>query len=362
MNNKFFESAKIYIKYLAMAALGAAAVYVVGETFAQDQPIQWLFRLGAVGIFVFGLTSWNRPLVPKTLEGPLHRYYPVFRFDNTPLRLIQAGNRMMCPSEYVDETQGIEVTQLTIEIEYKRTAYNRTFDTFDVNLKLKFDIRPDLVAGFDVLWFIANYTDGMKSEIGTVLSDLVIQTMRDIEGFSIAIERETEQAIKEMVMSEFEGWRDRGLVINANASFVNVLVAEQVLSSRVEARAELSILQIIQDVARDMDIPATELIIQRTLEKLPQARTKQDIGAIADVLRAVHLDTMQSTRPESSPTTEPVEDDYEMDIRVDPNRRQSRPQLEDSKPRSFVEGEYEFTDDNDPDAEDTGTTRHISPF
>jgi hypothetical protein len=362
MNDKFFESAKIYIKYLAGAALVAIAIFVIGESFARGMSIVWLFRIGAGATLLFGLTNWNRPIVPRLLEGPPHKYYPVYRYDNTPARLIQAGNRMICPSEYVNDAQGVEVTQPAIEIEFRRTTYNRTFDTFDVYLKLKFDLHPQQAIGFGALWFVTNYTEGMRSEIETVLSDLVIQTMRDIEGFSVAIERATEEAIKEMVMAEFEPWADRGLVINPSASFVNVLVAEKVLNSRVEARAELSILQIIRDVAQEMDIPVNELMIQRTLEKLPQARTKQDIGAIAEVLRAVHQDAVASTRPESVPTSEQVEDDYEMDIRVDPNRRQSHPQLEDSHPRSFVEGEYEFTDDNDPDAEDTGTTRHISPF
>lgn len=357
MNDKFFESAKIYLKYLAWAALGAAAVFITGETFAQGQTLVWLFRLGAVGVLLFGLTNWNRPIVPRFLEGPPYKFYLVFRYDTTPVRLIQAGNRMICPSEYVNDAQAIEVTLPTIEIEFKRTAYNRTFDTFDVYLKLKFDLRPNLASGFGALWFAANYTDGMCSEINTVLSDLIIQTMRDIEGFSIAIERETEEAIKEMVMAEFEPWHERGLVINAGASFVNVLVAEQVLSSRVEARAELSILQIIRDVAQEMDIPVNELLIQRTLEKMPQARTKQDIGAIAEVLRAVYQDTAP---PEPPPVPRGKEEDFEMDIRVDP--KQPRPQLEDTQPRTFIEGEYHFVDENDPDAEDTGPTRHISPF
>ncbi|MCI0711724.1 MAG: hypothetical protein L0154_16325, partial [Chloroflexi bacterium] len=131
MNDKFFQSARIYLKYLAWAMLGAAAVFIIGETLAQGQTMIWLFRLGAAGILLFGLTNWNRPIVPKLLEGPQYRYYPVFSYNNTPVRLIQAGNRLMRPSEYVNEAQAIDLTLPIIEIEYKRTAYNRTFDTFD---------------------------------------------------------------------------------------------------------------------------------------------------------------------------------------------------------------------------------------
>lgn len=350
MNEKLSEALNIAFKYALGFGFVAALVILAGENLLASTPLVWLTRLLGVGILYYGLTAWTRPLKPAILPGEDDEWYYLLGWDGRRIGFISAGTHRINPLQSTEYWR--RITPVIAKIE--TTVHNKQLDTFDVYVKVLFDIRPWAVETTKGIRFLSeNYPDGLVTMATGILEDIILQTMRRVDGFSVAIEHQTEAEMAAAIMSRFEAWEANGVFVNADSLLVDIMVTQDLLQKRIEARAELSVLQIIRDVAHDMGISTDELLIQRTLERLPEARTRQNLSEIADVLKLLR------DMPEKSPAKST--DGFEMDIRVEPNQAEHA-QLPVETPSTYIEGSYEYVDEYDPDADDDQPRDIYSPF
>ncbi len=292
----------------------------------------WLTRLIALSLVTAGLLAWRLPIKPIYLTGEEDMWYVILGWDERTVGFTKAGMRRILPIQKVEKWRRV----MPLFIKHNVTAQNRLLDTFDVHVRLRFEVYPDRTHHTDARWLRDQYPKNLDAMIRGTLGDIVTTELRKVASFTQVIEQEAEQNIREAINAKFAFLLEKGIFIDEAATFVDIMVSTEVLAQRVKARAELSTLQIIRDVAHDMGITTDELLIQRALEKLPDARARQSVSEIAAVLQM--LRNQQATPLPASTDDYYAEDEF-----------------------GYIEGDY-YDDPNDPDAEDGDSRSVYSPF
>ena len=344
--------------------LGAFFVFLLGEGLLASDGLNWLTRVGSGLLALFGLIAWAQPLKVVHLKGEDDEWHFLKGWDGRIAALIAGGGiRRITPlqeTEYWRRVNPIMVKMETI-------AHTRHYDKFEVYVRALFEFDFTYVTGSkNFRWIQENYPDNVKAIAEGILDNIVSEHMKQIQTFNLAVEEETEANIKAAIHRKFAMWEGYGVFLNEHVTFVDVMIPQEVWEQRTSIRAELSVLQIIREVAHDMGINTNELLIQRTLERLPHAKTRQNVGEIAAVLQMLHVQSRQQLEAGT------YEDDLptETQIRVE-EPAPAPPQVEiiddeppinpdDTSPTAYVEGVYEPIDDIDPDAGGSGTI--YSPF
>jgi len=308
----------------------------------------------------FAITGLQRPIKPVYLRGEDDDWYYLIGWDRKMVGFIHAGGVGVKRIPLLQEAiKWRRITPLIVADHY--TAHTRIHDTFDVYVKIIFELHPDWVeASKNARWLIESYPDSILNAAKNIIKDLIQGEMRQVEHFSVATESSTERALRDKIHSTFQMWEPNGVYVNENVTHVDIMVAQDVRRKRVDARAELSRIQIIRDVARDMGITTDELLIQRALERLPDSRTRQSVSEIAAVLQMLRRQMPVQQLPDSPDYDDSPE---RPDIHVDePDREAGYEHQDTSDTTSYVEGYYEPLDDYDPDRDDNGPKGIYSPF
>jgi hypothetical protein len=361
----FGRAVRLLGRFYALLLGVAVVVYGLGYILFRGSPVMYLVYLVLAGIVAFGVTSLQRPLKPVYLLGEDDDWYYLLGWDQKIVGFVHAGGFGVKRIPMLQEAvKWKRVTPLLIVDQF--AAHTRVHDTFDVHVKTIFEIHPDWVQTTkNARWLIENYPDEMINTAKAIIKDLVQAEMRQVELFSDATEAATEQRLRDTIHRAFDMWQPYGVYINEDVSHVDIMVAQDVRRKRVDARAELSRIQIIRDVARDMGITTDELLIQRALERLPDSRSRQSVGEIAAVLQMLRQQMPVEKLPDHHP---PDDTPSEPEIRVeDSSGAEQRPlvhstDVNEEKPASYVEGYYEPVDDYDPDRDGDGPTGIHSPF
>lgn len=316
----------ILITFSIFAFVGLL-IFIWGES-TFDGVAAWITRMIASALVVVGLVAWRLPLKPVYLTGEEDMWYVVLGWDERTVGFIKSGMGRVTPIQQVEKWRRVG----PIFIKHNVTAQNRLLDTFDVHVRLRFEVYPEMSHGPDARWLRDQYPKNLDAMARGIVGDAVVTEMRRIESFSQVIEHEAEETIREAINAKFSFLAEKGIFIDETSTFVDIMVSPEVLAQRVKARAELSTLQIIRNVAHDMGISTDELLIQRALERLPDARARQSVSEIAAVLQMLRS---QQATPLPAPTD--IEDD------------------------GYIEGDY-YDDPNDPDADDSDSRSVYSPF
>lgn len=338
-------------------------VFMLGEGLLSASGLNWLSQVVAGGLVAFGLIAWRQPLKVVHLKGEDDEWHLLKGWDGRIIGLIPGGGmRRIMPIQEVVHWRRVN----PIMVKMDTVAHTRHYDKFEVHVRALFDFDFDYVVGSkNIRWIQENYPQNLKASAEGILNNLISEHMKQIQTFNLAVEAETEAQIKAAIQSKFEMWERFGVFLNEHVTFVDVMIPQEVWEQRTSIRAELSVLQIIREVAHDMGINTNELLIQRTLERLPHAKTRQNVGEIAAVLQMLHTQSIQQLEAGFIEDLPP-----EPEIRVEPPVADAPPidvindeppiNPDDTTPTAYVEGVYEPIDDIDPDADGGGTI--YSPF
>ncbi len=318
---------------LGGCALAAVAIFLIGER-AFDGPVAWFTRLVALSLLILGVVGWRLRLKTIYLAGEEDEWFVLHGWDGRTIGFVKSGMRHITPIQSTAPWRRVQ----PLFIKHTVTAQNQMLDSFEVHMRVRLEVFPDGVRSVEARWLFDNYPQAIETTARSLLADTATTELRKIDSFSGTIEYETENIIREAINSKFAFMQNYGIYVDEAATFADIMVSAEVLQQRIQARAELSTLQIIRDVAHDLGISTDELLIQRALENLPNMRSRQNIGEIAAVLQALRTQTLQSP-----PLLEEV---------IVP--------ATESSPTTYVEGEY--YDPNDPDAEDDDSRPIYSPF
>lgn len=305
-----------------------------------------IVRLLAFALAGFGLVAWNLPLKPVYLTGEADEWHTLLGWDGRTIGYVKAGPAMIKPIQRT--RRWLRVNPMFVK--HDTQAQNRLLDTFDIHIRVSFDIYPSQARHANARWLMDVYPDGLMGMIRGTLNDIAKAELRGLDSFSRVVESQTEDSIKAAVNDKFGWLADKGVYLNAGATFVDVMVAADLLVKRTKARAELSTLQLIRDVAHDMGMTTDELLLQRALERLPDTRTARvNVSEIAGVLQA-----LRAQKPRQLEAPHVSEAVLQPDIE-EPTGPTYTP------PSSYVEGYYQVIDPNDPDDTD-GPKGIYSPF
>ncbi len=340
----------------------AFIIYFIGEN-SFDGAAVWLTRLLALAIVVLGVVGWRLRIRPIYLEGEEGEWYILQGWDKRTIGFVAAGFNFIKPIQRAERWKRVQ----PLFIKHDVSAQNKTMDTFDVHLRVHFQIDPDNVLDANALWLKEQYPAGIVGMTKGMLTDAATDELRKISSFSQVVEKEAEEKLKNTINRKFAFLAAKGIRIDELATFVDIMVSRDVLMQRVQARAEWSTMQIIRDVAHDLGISTDELLIQRALERLPDARSRQSVGEIAAVLQMLRSQTTPPSQIQESlyVQEEPhqLAPSYENEIIEDDGEIVDQGYISQSQPRSFVEGQYSADDPNDPDPDDDEASRsYFSPF
>lgn len=339
----------------------ALVIYLVGES-SFDGVAVWLTRLFALLVVGFGLVGWRFSIKPTYLEGEEGEWYVLQGWDKRTIGFVSAGICFIRPIQRVERWKRVHPLMIKHDVE----AQNKTMDSFDVHLRTHFVVEPRGILGANALWLKEQYPTGVEAMIKGMLKDTVTDELRKVVSFTQVVEKAAEETLKETINRKFAFLAAKGIQIDELATFVDIMVSKDVLMRRVEARADWSTMQIIRDVAHDLGISTDELLIQRALERLPDARSRQSVGEIAAVLQL--LRSQPSTPSQIEEGASVVEDYAEQEVIYEDEMDDEVEIFEDEfdtqgRPRTFVEGQYMADDPNDPDPDDDEASRsYYSPF
>lgn len=327
--------------------VAAFAVYLLSGLFF-DGFLLSLVRFLSIVLAGFGLVAWNFRLKPVYLTGEADEWYVLLGWDGRTIGFVKAGPTMIKPIQQT--RRWLRVNPMFVK--HDAQAQNRLLDTFDIHMRVSFNIFPNEARHANARWLMDVYPDGLMGMIRGTLNDIAKAELRGLDSFSRVVESQTENSIKAAINDKF-GWLvEKGVHLNAAVTFVDVMVAADLLVKRTKARAELSTLQLIRDVAHDMGMTTDELLLQRALERLPDTRTARvNVSEIAGVLQALRAQKPRQLEP-PPPSEPPIYAEIE---------ETERTAYTPPPPASYVEGYYQVIDPNDPD-EDDGTKGIYSPF
>lgn len=352
---RFLQIAAVLL--IACAAVGLM-IYLWGES-TFDGVMVWVTRLVALGLIGVGLAAWRLPLKVLYLAGEEDEWYVLLGWDRRTIGFVKAGITRITP---VQQTEAWGRVQ-PLFIKHDVKAQNKLLDSFDVHARVRLDVYPSVVSGADARWLRDQYPKGVAGMAQSLLTDVITAQLRKITSFREVVEQEAEAMLREAINQKFGFLAHRGVYIDETATFVDVMVSAELLMQRSKTRAELSTLQIIRDVAHDMGISTDELLIQRALEQLPTARSRQSISEITAVLQMLRQQPVQKPtvaqlpiRSEAEVLPPPIEDEIG-DVVED-----EAPVSSVQRPLSYVEGQYQAIDPNDPDSEGDSTKSIFSPF
>lgn len=324
--------------------VAAFILYILSGLFF-DGAMLSIIRALSILLGAFGLIAWNFPLKPVYLAGEADEWYTLLGWDGRTIGYVKAGPAMIKPIQQT--RRWLRVSPMFIK--HDAEAQNRLLDTFEIHMRVSLNIYPNEAKHANARWLLDVYPEGLMGMIRGTLNDIVKAELRGLDSFSRVVEAETEQSIRDAINEKFDWLAEKGVYLNPSATFVDVMVAADLLVKRTKARAELSTLQLIRDVAHDMGMTTDELLLQRALERLPETRTSRlSVSEIAGVLQALRAQKPRQIEP-------PVVIEPSYETINEPDEPAYTP------PSSYVEGYYQVIDPNDPD-EDDGPKGIYSPF
>ncbi len=354
------------VAFRLFVGFGFAAffIFLLGEGLLGASGLNWISRVVAGLVGLFGLIAWAQPLKVVHLKGEDDEWHILKGWDGRIIALIPGGGvRRITPLQETIYWRRVN----PIMVKMDTLAHNRHYDKFEIHVRVLFEFDFEYVYGSkNFRWVQENYPDNIKATAEGILANIVSEHMKQVQSFNLAVEEETEANIKAAIHQKFSMWEDYGVFINENVTFVDVMIPQEVWEQRTSIRAELSVLQIIREVAHDMGINTNELLIQRTLERLPHAKTRQNVGEIAAVLQMLHSQSIQQLESGTYEDDLPTEPQIRVEEPVRPAPEaeviDEEPPInpDDTTPTAYVEGVYEPIDDIDPDADGGGTI--YSPF
>jgi hypothetical protein len=324
----------------------------------------WGARIVAFLLLGTGLLAWNFHIKILYLAGEEDEWYVLLGWDRRTVGFVRAGLNRIKPAQQTEPWRRVQ----PLYIKHDVKAQNKQLDSFDVHVRVRLEIYPQVVHGPDARWLRDQYPVGVESVARGMLTDVVTAELRRTASYSQVIEKDAEQSLRQAINEKLTLLAYKGAYVDESVTFVDIMVPAEVLAQRTKTRTELNTLLTIREVAHDMGISTDELLIQRALEQLPAARSRQSVGEIAAVLQL--LRAQQSSMPPSQlvppearlETVIPSAVDDEIGEVVDISVTH---EVETGKrPTTYVEGQYQTInpDPHDPDAEGDNTKSIFSPF
>lgn len=355
-------------QYVIGAAIAAGVLLLLGQILFGDGFLGWVIRLVALGVFFFGATLWRQRIKIVYLEGEEDIWYGLYSWNKRLIGFVPAGVLRIRPLQTFYKWR--QITPIFIRQDV--TARNKLHDRFNVHVRVRYNLHPEVPLWADARWLMAQYPEGIVNTTKSIVSDVVTAALKQIGSFSLVIEETTETELKEAINAKLGFLSAKGVEIDPYATFVDIMVPDEIMQQQVKTRAEFTTLQVIREIAHDMGMTTDELLLQRALEQMPVSRGQKSHREIVAVLQMLRNERMQELRnagihvdtppPMQIPAHTPSPDDENVlmvdDVIIVEPPQEDEPVI----PRGYVEGIYEPIDNNDPDGEDNQPRGIYSPF
>ncbi|MBI5931759.1 MAG: hypothetical protein HY862_20785 [Chloroflexi bacterium] len=363
--NPFIRLLQVWGTFCAAGIVGGLLVYVIGSSLSDSGMVEGFFAFIAIGLVLLGSSAAFLPIKILYLTGEADQWYLLLGWDDRLISFLPTGMARIKPAQQTRKWMRIH----PLVIKHDMQIYTGSRDLFDVHFKVVLTVNPYHVKYMDAQALYDQYKDGLIATVRGTIEDLVIRKMRSIHSFTqVAEERSIEGALINAINSSLDMFATRGVAVVAEQTFVDIMVPKELLAQRIRTRADLTELQVIRNAAHELGIPLTELLVQQVLSKLtsPQRATRisqQEVMAALELLNRQQpplASPMGFTPPEEPlpiqpppPIAPPIENEF-----VTGDTAPISP--EPSKPTTYIEGTYRYSDDNDPDGDTP--KRYVSPF
>ncbi|NDJ87077.1 MAG: hypothetical protein GYB66_14455 [Chloroflexi bacterium] len=336
----------------------ALLVFLWGENTLNGGTV-WFSRLAALALVILGIIVWRLRWKPVYLSGEKDAWHVILGWDGRTLGFARSGVSRLRPIQRT--APWARVHPLTVHHDIQ--TRNRLQERFDVHVRVALTIYPEDATGADARWLRDVYPDKLSEMVRGIINETVTRALRSANSLTQMAEYSLEERLSDQIHDALDFLSARGVSVNTEATFVDVMIAADMLVRRLRAGATPDVIQAIRNVAHQMGIATDETLIQQVLAALPKRRTQTTLQDIAAILQSVHnadsiRETPAPTTTEAPPAHEPNADTLEQ-----PAAAGLPPEPVDQQPTHYIEGTYQKDqpDPNNPDS-DNESQQFYSPF